>query len=177
MAERAGIAALRYLLDEAFAGRGLEASNESQALLTNLATVGEADWRRLPAGAARSIEAMVLHLGSTKLMYDDYAFGEGRRRWSDPEVTPWRPDAAPMTDALDWLANVHAELLRHVDALADDAELDRLRHTAWGDWRPTRWILAALVTHDAYHAGEINHLRSLLGHDDRWRHEQLGWFG
>ena len=26
-----------------------------------------------------------------------------------------------------------------------------------------------MVTHDAYHAGEINHLRSLLDGDDRWR--------
>jgi hypothetical protein len=32
-----------------------------------------------------------------------------------------------------------------------------------------------MITHDAYHAGEINHLRSLLGTDDRWRFEQLGF--
>ena len=30
-------------------------------------------------------------------------------------------------------------------------------------------------THDAYHAGEINHLRSLLDGDDRWRFVQLGF--
>src|SRR5206468_3415357 len=41
-----------YLLDEAFNGRGIEESNESQALMTNLATVGEREWRALPAGAA-----------------------------------------------------------------------------------------------------------------------------
>jgi hypothetical protein len=40
--------------------------------------------------------------------------------------------------------------------------------TNWGEERPTRWILAMLITHDAYHAGEINHLRSLLSGDDRW---------
>jgi len=33
---------LLYLLDEAFLGRGIEESNESQALLTSLATVDEA---------------------------------------------------------------------------------------------------------------------------------------
>ena len=32
-----------------------------------------------------------------------------------------------------------------------------------------------MITHDAYHAGEINHLRSLLGPDDRWRFQQLGF--
>src|ERR1700687_795697 len=36
------------------------------------------------------------------------------------------------------------------------------------------WIVAAMITHDAYHAGEINHLRSILGNDDRWRFIQLG---
>ena len=60
-------------------------------------------------------------------------------------------------------------------ALADDAELDAPRLTNWGELRPTRWIIAAMITHDAYHAGEINHLRSLLGDDDRWRHVQLGF--
>jgi hypothetical protein len=32
-----------------------------------------------------------------------------------------------------------------------------------------------MITHDAYHAGEINHLRSLMGPDDRWRFQQLGF--
>ena len=32
-----------------------------------------------------------------------------------------------------------------------------------------------MITHDAYHAGEINHLRSLLSGDDRWRYVQLGF--
>jgi hypothetical protein len=30
-----------------------------------------------------------------------------------------------------------------------------------------------IIGHDFYHAGEINHLRSLLGPDDRWRWQQL----
>jgi len=47
--------------------------------------------------------------------------------------------------------------------------------TNWGELRPTRWIIAAMITHDAYHSGEINHLRSLLGPDDRWHFQQLGF--
>jgi hypothetical protein len=97
MGARGGLDGLLYLLDEAFGGRGIEASNESQALLANLATV------------------------------------------------------------------------------TDDGELGRPRPTNWGEERETRWIVAAMVTHDAYHAGEINHIRSLLQGDDRWRDVQMGF--
>ena len=60
-------------------------------------------------------------------------------------------------------------------ALPDDTQLDVARLTNWGEHRPTRWIVASMITHDAYHAGEINHLRSLLSGDDRWRYVQLGF--
>jgi len=62
-----------------------------------------------------------------------------------------------------------------VTMLPDDAELDRSRPTNWCEQRPTLWILAAMITHDAYHAGEINHRRSLVDGDDRWRYIQLGF--
>jgi uncharacterized protein DUF664 len=74
-----------------------------------------------------------------------------------------------------WVEAAHARLVEHVAALADDSELDAPRLTNWGELRPTRWIIAAMITHDAYHAGEINHLRSLLDGDDRWRFQQLGF--
>ena len=44
--------ALLYLLAEAFEGRGLEESDESQALLTNLATVDAATWCARPEGSS-----------------------------------------------------------------------------------------------------------------------------
>jgi uncharacterized damage-inducible protein DinB len=162
-----------YQLAEAFDGRGLEQSNESQALLTNLATVTEDEWRALPPGATRTIEAMVLHVAGCKIMYADYAFGSGTKQWGTPEVEgPWESGAAPMRDAVGWLRETHRTLIGSVERL-DDADLDKERPTNWGEMRPTRWILAAMVGHDFYHAGEINHLRSLLGTDDRWRWQQL----
>ena len=172
---RAGIDALLYLMDEAFLGPGIEESNESQALMPNLATVDEAAWRALPPGGARSIEAIALHVGACKVMYDDYAFGAGSRSWDTPEVQPWPEGAAPMPETLAWLRDAHRQLADHVAGLADDEELDRPRRANWGEDRPTRWLIAAMITHDAYHAGEINHLRSILGPDDRWRHVQLGF--
>jgi uncharacterized damage-inducible protein DinB len=175
MAGRGGIDALLDLMDEAFRGRGIEESNESQALMTNLASVPEDAWRALPAGAARSIEAIAVHVGACKLMYDDYAFGPGTLRFATPAVEPWPQGAAPPDEVRAWLRQAHSRLVENVAALADDAELDRPRMTNWGELRSTRWIIAAMITHDAYHAGEINHLRSLLVGDDRWRFVQLGF--
>lgn len=166
-------AELLFLLDEAFDGRGLEQSNESQALITNLATVTDSEWRSLPAGATRTIEAMTLHVAACKLMYADYAFGAGRGQWGTPDVEgPWEPGSAPMADTIDWLRAAQVEFRAHVEALTAD-DLARDRPTNWGEMRPTRWIIAAIIGHDFYHAGEINHLRSLLGTDDRWRWQQF----
>jgi uncharacterized damage-inducible protein DinB len=175
MTSRAGIEALLYLLDEAFRGRGIEESDESQALLPNLATVPEDAWRALPDGAVRSIEAIAVHVGACKVMYDEYAFGAGTLQFGTPEVEPWAQGAAPRDEVVAWLERAHATFIGHVRGLADDAELDRPRPANWGEDRETRWLIAALITHDAYHAGEINHIRSLLHGDDRWRYVQLGF--
>lgn len=175
MGDRTAVEALGYLLDEAFRGPGIEESNESQALLPNLATVSAEAWRALPAGAARTIESIALHVGACKIMYDDYAFGPGTLRFATPEVEPWGSGPAPREDVIAWLEAAQARLAGHVAELASDAELEALRLTNWGERRPTRWIVATMITHDAYHAGEINHLRSILGTDDRWRFIQLGF--
>jgi DinB superfamily len=164
--------ALLYLLDEAFEGRGIEESNESQALLTNLATVTDAEWRATVPGATRTIESMVLHVGACKIMYDDYAFSSGTKQWGTPEVEGWIGTDAPMAEAIVWLREAHRSFREHVAELTDD-DLDQPRECNWGELRPTRWIIAAIIGHDFYHAGEINHRRSLLGTDDRWRWQQL----
>ena len=108
-------------------------------------------------------------------MYDDYAFGAGTLEWGTPAVEPWPDDAVTPALLVPWLEAAHERLVTHVRELTDDAELDRPRGTNWGEQRPTRWIVAAMITHDAYHAGEINHLRSLLDGDDRWRYIQQGF--
>lgn len=175
MAERGGILAILDLLDEAFRGGGIEETDESQALLANLATVPDAYWTALPAGLSRSIESIVLHVGACKVMYDDYAFGSASLEFATPAVEPFTPGSSDRADVMAWLEAAHDRLAAHVGALADDAELDRPRLTNWGEMRPTRWIVGSMITHDAYHAGEINHLRSQLDGDDRWRHIQLGF--
>jgi uncharacterized damage-inducible protein DinB len=156
------------MLDEAFAGPGIEATGESQALMSNLATVDEATWRARPRGASRTIESMVLHVGSCKVMYADAAFGPGALGWEDAEVQPWQEGEAPMRDALAWLEAAHRALIEPIAGL-QDADLGASRRTNWGEERPTRWIIATMIGHDFYHAGEVNHLRSLVAGDDRWR--------
>lgn len=175
MNSRSGIEALLYLLEEAFRGVGIEESNESQALLPNLRTVRDEDWHRVPDDGARSIESIASHVGACKIMYADHAFGAGTLRFATPEVEPWRPGESEMAQVLPWLEDAHEAVLDHVRALGGDAELDRPRKANWGEQRPTRWLIATLITHDAYHAGEINHLRSLMSGDDRWRFQQLGF--
>ncbi len=158
---------LTYLMDEAFAGPGIEASNESQALLPNLATVDTAKWRARLPGSVRTIGSIAVHVASCKVMYANHAFGDGQLTWDSPEVAPWTEFEAPMAETLDWLRASHAALMGHVHALSDEG-LSELRHANWGELRETRWLLSTLLQHDVYHAGEINHIRALLAGEDRW---------
>jgi uncharacterized damage-inducible protein DinB len=101
-------------------------------------------------------------------MYANHAFEDRRLRWEDRAVQPWPEGEAPMAEALDWLRETQRRFVEHIEALADE-DLDAPRMTNWGELRPTRWIVAAMIGHDFYHAGEINHVRSLLSGEDRWK--------
>ena len=157
-----------FLLEEAFSGEGIRETNEAQSFLTNLRSVDTSFWRALPAGGQRTIESITLHVGGAKVMYDDYAFGAGTLQWTDIAVRPWPRGFAPMDEAIAWLQTVHGTLLDHVRDL-DDGALSEPRKANWGAERPTRWLLSMLMQHDTYHAGEVNHVRSLLERDDFWR--------
>jgi hypothetical protein len=102
-------------------GQGIEETNESQSLIANLATVDDIGWRAAPSGRTRTVESVVLHVVSCKVMYDEYAFGPRRLTWDDPTVQPWREGEAPRMEALAWLTDAHNRLMEHVRALdADD---------------------------------------------------------
>jgi uncharacterized damage-inducible protein DinB len=157
-----------YLLEEAFRGRGIEETNEAQSLLANLATVDDGTWRRPPPAGTRTVESIVLHVGSCKIMYEEYAFEAGRLQWDDPALIRWREGEAPREEAIAWLTEAHERLMEHVRGLSDE-DLSVPRLANWGERRETRWLLSTLMQHDTYHAGEINHLRALLTSDDAWR--------
>ncbi len=160
----AAVDQLLYLLDEAFEGE------DWHSLLTNLRAVAPEEWRWVPPGGQRSIRDLVQHVGSCKFMYDNHAFGDASLDWEHPLVAG--DDAlADAASAVAWLREGHARLRRSIAGL-DDAELLRPRRTNWGELKETRWIVAVMIQHDLYHAGEINHLRSLYRRDDRWERER-----
>jgi hypothetical protein len=156
---------LLHLLDDGFEG------GEWHSLLGNLRHVTAEDWLWLPPGGRRTIQEIVRHVGACKWMYENHAFGDGALTWDDPLVDGadqlGEPEAAQA-----WLRRSQARLRTSLAAL-DDAELERPRRTNWGTLESTRWIAVAMIQHDLYHAGEINHLRSLRL-DDRWAHERSG---
>jgi hypothetical protein len=81
--DRAGataVAELVYLLDESFAGTGSRSRTRLSRSSRTPATVSEEQWRAVPNGGVRSIESVALHVGTWKVMYDEYAFGPGERR-------------------------------------------------------------------------------------------------
>ena len=73
-----------------------------------------------------------------------------------------------MGATIEWLQVVHGRFVDHVRAL-HDADLEELRPSNWGDLRETRWLISVMLQHDVYHAGEVNHLRSILAAADGWR--------
>ena len=160
---RSAIDTFSWLIDEAFAG------DPDHSILANLRDLRDEDWTALPAGANRSIAEVVEHVGWSKWMYEDYAFGLATLQGDWPPLIPSNGESSrPRPELLEWLHEGHRKWITSVRALGDDAELDRPRLTNWGDLLPTRNILRIMIAHDFYHAGEINHIRALLQGTDHW---------
>lgn len=146
------VSQLLFLLDEAFEAQ------KWHSLLNNLRAVTPDDWTWVPPGGRRSIRDIVLHIGGAKLMYHNQAFGDASLTWDDPVIED--SDAvATIPSAIEWLRQGQQRLRQSIAALDDD-ELLLLRRTHLG-MKETRWIICVLITHDLYHAGEINHIRAL----------------
>lgn len=151
---------LLYLLDAAFE------NGDWHSLLGNLRTVEPEEWDWVPAGGQRSIRDIVQHVGKCTYMYENHAFGDASLDWDDPLAVGSDAIGDPAS-AIAWLREGHARLRARIASLTD-GELDRLRMAPWDELKPTRWIVEMMILHDVYHAGEINHLRSIQREDDRW---------
>jgi uncharacterized damage-inducible protein DinB len=157
---------LCWLIEDAFEG------DLSQSLLRNLTEIREQDWTALPLGGGRSIAEILEHVGWCKWMYEDYAFGSASMRGDQPPLIPADGTRSrPHTELLAWIKEGHNKWLASVRSLPNDAELECKRRTNWGDLLPTQTIIRIMIGHDYYHAGEINHLRSLLQGNDRWDYD------
>jgi uncharacterized damage-inducible protein DinB len=163
---RTAIDTLARLIEEAFDG------DPSHSLLANLHDLREEDWTSTPGESGRSIADILEHVGWSKWMYEDYAFGSASMRGDHPPLVPeGGVRSRPHEELLAWLTEGHQRWLASVRALEEDTELDRERLTNWGEPLPTRDIIRILIAHDFYHAGEINHLRALLQKTDRWPYD------
>ena len=163
---RTAIDTLLWLTHDAFEG------DPDNSLLANLRNVSDEEWTALPAGAGRSIADILEHVGWSKWMYEDYAFGNGIMRGDQPPLVPANNERArPRNELMEWLTEGHQRWLASVRALSDDSELERERLTNWGDKLPTRVLIRILIAHDIYHAGEINHIRVLLQGTDKWPYD------
>jgi len=160
---RIAIDTLALLIQDAFDG------DPDQALIANLHGLRKGDWTALPPGANRSIAEVLEHVGWSKWMYEDYAFGSASMRGDQPPLVPAAGTSArPQQELLEWLTEGHERWLMSVRGLSEDSELERVRLTNWGDRLPTRVIIRIMIGHDFYHAGEINHIRALLQGTDHW---------
>ena len=163
---RIAVEALVWLIEDAFQG------DPDHSLLSNLRDLRVEDWTALPPGSNRSIADILEHVGWSKWMYEDYAFGPASMRGDEPPLIPANgARSRPYKELLDWLTEGHRRWLNSVRSLHDDSELARERLTNWGDHLPTRVIIRIMIAHDFYHAGEINHIRALLHGTDRWPYE------
>jgi len=162
----------RILLDQMI----WEMGQAFDVLYASLHDLRDDDWTWVPPGGVRSIHAIVGHVISCKVMYDNHAFGDASLTWMDPRFSRWQSSApahgfSPAA-LVDELREADLVVRKHVDALGDDAEMTKPRGVNWGGKRETRWIVSTVVHHDAFHAGEINHIRALHQRNDRWEWEQ-----
>jgi len=89
-------------------------------------------------------------------------------RIEELQTGPDLADREPAMPAMvEWSGAGHRLLREHV-ALLDDAELLRPRRRPEGGMNETRWLIAVMIEHNLYYAGEISHLRALKHGDDRW---------
>ena len=138
------------------------------ALLANLSTVTDDDLDVLPPGGGRTVRDFIAHCASVKRMHANHAFGDRRMTWWTTWDGPDQMEKSPLAELIAWLRRGHGEMRVALESLSDDAELLVERHSHWGELRETRLLVDAVIMHDIYHAGEINHLRALLQNADHF---------
>lgn len=162
--ERTVLDHLVWQLDQCFEGK------PEHSLLANLSSVTQDDLDRLPPGGGRTLRDLIVHCASVKAMHVNHGFGDRSRTWWSAWDGEDKLEDAGFEDLIDWLRRAHSEVQAAVRALHDDEELLNERPTYWGETRETRLLIDAILIHDVYHAGEINHLRGLLQQDDQHKH-------
>ena len=96
----------------------------------------------------------VVHLATTKVMYQEWAFGPARLTFPDLDVPHTAAGAIAMLELGQGLLATDLQDL-------DEAGLDEPRKTNWGALWPAWRIFQVMADHDALHGGAIGLLRDL----------------
>jgi hypothetical protein len=105
-----------------------------------------------------TIAWQMIHLGTCKVMYHEYAFGAARLTFPEIDI----PHTA--ADARSFLDDGRLLLRNDLEGLTE-AGLDEPVKTNWGELWPAWRIFWVMADHDAFHGGMIGTLRDLY----RWR--------
>jgi uncharacterized damage-inducible protein DinB len=147
-----------YQFDDAFDG------HDWHSLLSNISSVTPDEWVWVPPGARRSIRYIARHVGMGKYIYQNHAFGDASYTWEGLYVAG-ESQVETIHAAIAWLRQGHKKLRASIAAL-DDEELLRPRLSPFDGLQETRWIIARMMQHDLYHAGEINHILAMCRQDE-----------
>ena len=151
---RDAVAQLEALLSRSFDGEN------TQSLLANLTSVRADDWDWIPPGGRRGIRAIFEHSAVAKHIYADFLFGPLRRSW-DEVAGECHARAGNDTAALvAWAREGHARFMAGMAGLTD-ADLAGMTTKWHGATDTVAEVIAVMIQHDCYHAGEINHLRAV----------------
>ena len=96
----------------------------------------------------------VVHIGTTRLIYHEWAYGAARLSFLDVEIPNDVSGAVGLLER-------GFELLRADLRDESEAGLDQPRKTNWGDLWPAWRIFTSMTDHDALHGGTIGALRDL----------------
>lgn len=105
-----------------------------------------------------SILSNIVHIASCKFMYASAAYRNLDLRWRD---VIQRMDAFwPSLDgAMAWLLESQAHWL---ESWAGETDFERPVKTNWNETWPSWKVIWTVTHHDAYHAGQIQMLRSVV---------------
>jgi uncharacterized damage-inducible protein DinB len=137
------------------------------SFVRNLESTTEEHWDALVPGQpfGRSIGYIAWHTVAGKHLYWDHAFGEKKLTgdYTGQGVTnPRRTRDEVIAYGRKWQAAWLESL-----GTVTEADLEGPSTAHWGQPLSLRRIIVAVIEHDIYHAGEINHLRALLDGSDR----------
>jgi len=157
---RSAVSQLEALLNRSFDGQN------TQSLLFNLADVVPDDWEWVPPGGERSIRDIFEHAAVAKHIYVDYLFGEAKRTWGEVLAECRERTGGDSAALVAWAKEGHAAFMAGMATL-QDSDLPQMT-TKWHGARDTKGeVMAVMIQHDCYHAGEINHLRAVHQGRDR----------